>query len=74
MTRTARRRIAALAGALVLWLGPPVTPAAEEYRFPIADPLKASLLPAGYHPRRAGYAISLLEVRADRRNVPLLRN
>ena len=43
---------------------------ADDYRFPIANPLKASLIPAGYRPHRTNYLVSLLEVRADRRNVP----
>lgn len=43
---------------------------ADDYRFPIANPLKSSLIPAGYHPHRPNYLVSLLEVRADRRNVP----
>ena len=38
---------------------------ADDYRFPIADPLKSSLLPAGYRPLRSDYATSFLEVRAD---------
>lgn len=62
--------MAALVGALALWPGAAVAPAADEYPFPIADPLKASLLPAGYSLRRTDYATSALEVRADRRRVP----
>jgi dienelactone hydrolase len=70
MTRAARRRLVGLAGAAALWLGAAASSVADEYRFPVADPLKASLLPAGYHPRRADYATSVLEVRAERRHVP----
>ena len=47
-----------------------VVASADDYRFPIANPLKSSLIPAGYHPHRTNYLVSLLEVRADRRNVP----
>jgi pimeloyl-ACP methyl ester carboxylesterase len=46
--------------------------AAEEYRFPVAHPLKASLIPAAYHPQRVTYRVSQLEIRPDRRNVPRL--
>ena len=46
---------------------------ADDYRFPIADPLKSSLIPAAYHPHRTDYLVSVLEVRADRWNVPRLQ-
>ena len=69
------KRAAPIAMALVVMataaqlLGAAVA-SADDYRFPIANPLKASLIPAGYRPHRTNYLVSLLEVRADRRNVP----
>ena len=69
-----RRRVslAVLGLAAAAWILPAPIIAADEYRFPVADPLRASLLPAGYHPRRAEYATSFLEIRPDRRSVPRL--
>jgi pimeloyl-ACP methyl ester carboxylesterase len=64
----ARAALLAIAAWLLLASGAP----AEDYRFPIADPLKSSLVPASYHPRRADYHTTSLEIRADRRDVPLL--
>jgi pimeloyl-ACP methyl ester carboxylesterase len=55
------------------WLFPAAAGFASDYSFPIQDPLKASLIPAGYHPVRATYRATFLEFRADRRNVPLLK-
>ena len=58
--------------ATAAWLLPASLSSADDYRFPIADPLKSSLIPAGYRPLRSDYATSFLELRADRRDVPLL--
>jgi pimeloyl-ACP methyl ester carboxylesterase len=66
-------RVSAVLGlATAAWVLPASVPAADEYRFPIADPLRSSLVPAGYHPLRTNCGTSFLEVRPDRRNVPLL--
>jgi pimeloyl-ACP methyl ester carboxylesterase len=74
MTRSARLILAATLPAAMLWLLCVPRLSAEEYRFPIANPLKSSLLPAGYPPPRARYAMSFLEIRSDRRKVRFLEN
>jgi pimeloyl-ACP methyl ester carboxylesterase len=58
--------------AAAAWFLPATAGSADEYRFPIADPLRSSLIPVGFRPLRTDYATSFLEIRADRRNVPLL--
>lgn len=60
-----------LAATAARFLGAAVA-SADDYRFPIANPLKATLIAAGYHPHRTNYLVSGLEIRADRRNVPRL--
>jgi pimeloyl-ACP methyl ester carboxylesterase len=67
-----RARAGLLALVTVAWLLTPAVALADEYPFPIADPLKSSLIPAGYHPLRKNYTTSFFEFRVDRRNVPLL--
>jgi pimeloyl-ACP methyl ester carboxylesterase len=67
-----RLSLGVLALTAAAGLFPGAVSAADEYRFPIADPLRSSLLPAGYHPLRSDYALSFLEIRPDRRSVPLL--
>jgi pimeloyl-ACP methyl ester carboxylesterase len=58
-----------LAAVASILLAPAASP--DDYGFPVSDPLKSSLLPAGYSPLRSDYATSFLEVRTDRRSVPL---
>jgi hypothetical protein len=74
MTRSARLVLTATLPAAILWLLCAPRLSAEEYRFPITNPLKSSLLPAGYPPPRVRYAMSFLEIRSDRRQVRFFEN
>jgi pimeloyl-ACP methyl ester carboxylesterase len=71
------RRTAPFVSLIILaaaaWLLATATGSANDYPFPVLDPLKASLIPAGYHPVRVNYQTTFLEFRADRKNAPLLK-